>query len=90
MWWWTAGWWWPGLAVMAVFMVICMVLMARMMGSILFRAVLEAPELKLTTDQQVSQLDPDQIRREGLNGAPVFSTRPRCTTSSGCRSIAFS
>ena len=33
MWWWTTGWWWPGLAVMAVFMVICMVLMARMMGS---------------------------------------------------------
>ncbi len=33
MWWWTAGWWWPGLAVMAVFMVICMVLIARMIGS---------------------------------------------------------
>ena len=33
MWWWTAGWWWPGLLLMAVFMVICMVLMARIMGS---------------------------------------------------------
>jgi len=31
--WWTAAWWWPGVALMAVFMVICMVLMARMMGS---------------------------------------------------------
>lgn len=34
MWCWTAGWWWPGLALMAVFMVICIVLIARMMGSI--------------------------------------------------------
>jgi len=33
MWWWTAGWWWPGLALMAVFIVICMVLIARTMGS---------------------------------------------------------
>ena len=33
MWWWTAGWWWPGLALMAIFMVICTVLMARMIGS---------------------------------------------------------
>jgi hypothetical protein len=32
--WWAAGFWWPGLALMAVFMVICMVLMARMVGSI--------------------------------------------------------
>jgi hypothetical protein len=33
MWWWTDGWWWPGVALMAVFMVICVALMARMMGS---------------------------------------------------------
>ena len=32
MWWWTAGWGWPGLALMAVPMVICVALMARMMG----------------------------------------------------------
>ncbi len=37
MWWngdgfWGHGWWWPGLIVMAVFMVICMVMMARMMS----------------------------------------------------------
>lgn len=32
MWWWSHGWWWPGLALMAAFMVICVVFMARMMG----------------------------------------------------------
>ncbi len=26
------GWWWPGIAVMAVFMVLCMVMMVRMMS----------------------------------------------------------
>lgn len=33
MWYWTGGFWWPGFVLMAVFMVICMVLMRRMMGS---------------------------------------------------------
>ena len=34
MWYWIGGFWWPGFVLMAVFMVICMVLMGRMMGSI--------------------------------------------------------
>ena len=33
MWYWSGGFWWPGFVLMAVFMVICMVLMFRMMGS---------------------------------------------------------
>ncbi len=33
MWWWAAGWWWPGFVLMAAFMVICLALMVRMMGS---------------------------------------------------------
>lgn len=33
MWYWTGGFWWPGFVLMAVFMVICMLVMARMMGS---------------------------------------------------------
>jgi hypothetical protein len=33
MWSWSGGFWWPGFVLMAVFMVICMVLMFRMMGS---------------------------------------------------------
>ena len=36
MWWsdasWGHGWWWPGIIVMAVFMIVCMVMMARMMS----------------------------------------------------------
>jgi len=37
MWWgndgsWGYGWWWPGIMVMAVFMVLCMVMMTRMMN----------------------------------------------------------
>ena len=30
---WGHGWWWPGIVVMAMFMIICMVMMARMMMS---------------------------------------------------------
>ena len=33
MWYWTGGFWWPGFVLMAVFMVICMLMMFRMMGS---------------------------------------------------------
>jgi uncharacterized membrane protein len=37
MWWndngsWGHDWWWPGILVMAVFMILCMLMMARMMG----------------------------------------------------------
>ena len=37
MWWggsgsWGHGWWWPGIAVTAVFMVLCMVMMVRMVS----------------------------------------------------------
>jgi hypothetical protein len=33
MWFWSGGFWWPGFVLMAVFMVIFMLLMFRMMGS---------------------------------------------------------
>jgi uncharacterized membrane protein len=36
MWWgnntWGHSWWWPGIIVMAIFMIICMAMMARMMS----------------------------------------------------------
>jgi uncharacterized membrane protein len=37
MWWsgdgsWVHGWWWPGMVLMAVFMIGCLVMMARMMS----------------------------------------------------------
>jgi hypothetical protein len=33
MWYWNGGFWWPGFVLMAVFMVICMLMMVRMMSS---------------------------------------------------------
>ncbi len=37
MWWngngsWGHGWWWPGIFIMGIVMILCMLMMARMMG----------------------------------------------------------
>jgi uncharacterized membrane protein len=76
MWWnsdgsWGHGWWWPGLIVMAVFMIICMVMMARMMSHGMSRSHHanprhpghDAPERTLANRLASGEIDIDEYER---------------------------
>lgn len=76
MWWngdgsWGHGWWWPGLIVMAVFMIICMVMMARMMSHGVSRSHnarsehprRDVPERTLANRLASGEIDVDEYER---------------------------
>jgi uncharacterized membrane protein len=67
---WGDGWWWPGIVVMFVFMVFCMVMMARMMGGMLGSGSHESerhgsdvPERTLANRLASGEIDVDEYER---------------------------
>jgi uncharacterized membrane protein len=66
MWWSSGGYWWPGLVLMAVFMVICMGMMTRMMGSMQgrrwfnwMRSDRQGDDARRTLDERLARGDID-------------------------------